>query len=322
VASTARELVQAVAGPQRRRVPTRDRILLAPLISRSPDIIHFQFSGIAVAYSDLLAELRPAKLVVSCRGTAERVVRFRDPTRGSALAAMFAKMDLIHCVSDEIASIVVELGAPPERILVNRPAVPSGQFTPIAARRGQHDGSLRVLSIGRLSWAKGFDDGLRAIAAYRATGADVSYRIGGEGDEREKLLFLRHQLALDEQVTLLGVCDQDQVRQQLEWADVLLLPSLSEGISNVALEAMASGLPVIATDCGGMPEVIDDGANGYLVSIGDTASMAQRLAELADDPDLRQRIGSAAIDRIQTAFDLERQITTFARAYDDLAANR
>ena len=111
--------------------------------------------------------------------------------------------------------------------------------------------------MGRLHWKKGFDDGLRTAARLRARGIDVDYRIAGEGSEREKLEFLVHELGLGGSVTLLGVQTQEQVRDQLGRADALLLPSLSEGISNAVLEAMAAGLPVVTTDCGGMTEVVE-----------------------------------------------------------------
>ena len=142
--------------------------------------------------------------------------------------------------------------------------------------------------------------------------------LAGEGPEREKLSFIRHQLNVAERVTLLGTQSQAEVLDQLRWADVLLLPSLSAGISNAVLEAMAAGLPVIATQCGGMAEVIDTGTEGFVVPIGDTVAMADRLAALGDDPDLRHRIGTAAAARAVAEFDIGRQIDVFARAYDAL----
>jgi colanic acid/amylovoran biosynthesis glycosyltransferase len=172
-----------------------------------------------------------------------------------------------------------------------------------------------VLSIGRLHWKKGFDDGLRAIAGLVASGRPVEYRIAGEGGEREKLSFLVHQLAIGASATLLGVQRQDEIRDQLAWADVLLLPSLSEGISNAVLEAMAAGLPVIATRCGGMDEVIDDGVDGFLVEIGDTDAMQGRLAQVADDRDLAAQLGRAAGERARAEFDLSRQVRVFVDAY-------
>ena len=78
---------------------------------------------------------------------------------------------------------------------------------------------------------------------------------------------------------------------------------------------VAAGLPVVSTTCGGMQEVIDDGVDGYLVDIGDTAAMADRLTALGGDPDLRDRLGAAASLRAADHFDLSRQVDVFLRAY-------
>jgi colanic acid/amylovoran biosynthesis glycosyltransferase len=314
-----RALVGSMAGRDS-TLGARRRLLLAPIVSSGPDIVHFEFSGIGVELSDLLDEVRPSRLVVSCRGAAEQIVPLRDPRRGPALAELFARVDLIHCVSEDIAETAESFGAPRDRILVNRPAVPVGDLAPLAGRREPHDGPLRVLSIGRLHWKKGFDDALRAVAMATELGCAIDYRIAGEGPEHEKLSFLAHQLDLGDGARLLGVQRQDEIRDQLAWADVLLLPSLSEGISNAVLEAMASGLPVIATRCGGMDEVIDPGGDGFLVDIGDLDAMQHHLTQIADDRDLAARLGRAAGARARAEFDLSRQVQVFVDAYRGLAS--
>lgn len=295
----------------------KQNLLHAPMRSVRTDIVHFEFSGIAVAYRDLLEQLRPARLVVSCRGAAEQIVPLANPQRADELARIFDTVDLIHCVSDDIRRTVESYGAPSRKILVNRPAVPTGDFAPLAhARltrpRSADSGPLRVLSVGRLHWKKGFDDALRAMSA---AGIDVEYRIAGDGPEREKLSFLIDQLGLTGRVELLGRQSTGQVANLLTWADVFLLPSLSEGISNAALEAMAAGLPVVATTCGGMTEVIDDGQTGFLVEVGDVAAMAERLNVLADEPSTRSALGTAAAAHAAKEFDIDRQIQVFLDAY-------
>jgi len=296
----------------------RDRALLAPFRLGRTDIIHFELSGIAVGYRDLLRHLRPARLAVSCRGTNDQVLPFTDPDRAEELAAVFAEVDLIHCVSDAMRRNVERLGAPPEKVLVNRPAIPIEEFAPLAAERAPHDGPLRLLSVGRLNWVKGYDDALRALAPLVAAGCEVEYRIVGDGDQHEKLSFVIDQLGLGGSVQLLGARTQDEVRDLLVWADAFLLSSLSEGISNAVLEAMASGLPVVATDCGGMSEVIDSGTDGLIVGIGDARALRGALEALASDSGLRHRLGAAATARAAADFGMDRQVRTFAAAYDAL----
>jgi len=312
--------LSGLAGRDRR---WRARIVQAPLTAADTDIIHFEFSGIAITYLDAIDALRRDhrrhhRIVVSCRGAAEQIEPFRDPDRAAGLAEVFARADLIHCVSDDMRATVESFGAPAAKILVNRPAVPVADFAPLRRSGTGTDGPLRVLCIGRLHWKKGLDDALRAMAALRARGRDAELRIVGEGPEREKLTFVRHTLGLADRVTLLGSRSQAEVREQLAWADVLLLPSLSEGISNAVLEAMAAGRAVVTTDCGGMLEVVTDGRDGLVVGVADVEAMADRLALLADDPDLRARLGTAAAARAEVDLDLSRQVRLFLDAYRTL----
>lgn len=305
-----------------RRLPSLDLLRrerwIAPIAAGHFDVVHFEFSGIAVKALPLLGELRPARLVVSCRGAGEQIVPLRDPRRGEQLRQVFEVVDGIHCVSDDMAATVRALGAPAEKILVNRPAVDAPRWARLAAgRQPRPDSVLRVVSVGRLHWKKGLDDALRAIAMARAAGIDVAYRIVGDGAEMEKLTFLRTQLGLDEVVELVGWQDEVAVEGHLAWADVFLLPSLSEGISNAALEAMASGLPVISTDCGGMAEVISPGVDGLVVGVGRTTDMADAIADLAD-PERRAALGRAAMAVIVDRHDLLGQGQRFVALYERL----
>ncbi len=310
----------AAKGGPAGRAELRQRVLAAPLAAADTDIIHFEFSGIAVTYLDSLDDLRRrARLAVSCRGAAEQIQPLRDPSRADALRKVFSMMDLIHCVSDDMRRTVERYGAPPERIVVNRPAVPVQRFIDLRSHEGPSV-ELRVLSVARLHWKKGLDDGLRALAALRSSGIDATYRIAGEGPEREKLMFLTDQLGLADAVQLLGTCTEAQVRDELREAHVLLLPSLSEGISNSVLEAMAAGRAVVTTDCGGMTEVVTDGVDGFVVPVGDTSTMADRLATLARDPQLRQSIAQQAAATADREFDISRQVAVFVDAYRRIAS--
>lgn len=313
-----RTLSMTAAGGPASATELRRRMLAAPLSMFDTDIVHFEFSGIATTYLDALDELRRrARLAVSCRGAAEQIEPLRDPARADALREVFARMDLIHCVSEDMRRTVLDLGAPEDRILVNRPAVPVAQFAPLR-RVERPPGPLRVLSIGRLHWKKGLDDGLRAVARTIRGGTDLQYRIVGEGDQREKLTFLIDQLGLVGRAELLGAKSQTEVIEQLRWCDVVLLPSLSEGISNAVLEAMAAGRAVVTTDCGGMTEIIDDGVNGLVVPVGDELLIAEHLRSLGADPVLADRLGTAAARTADDSLDLSHQVERFVTAYRGL----
>lgn len=299
----------------------RSRVVQAPLATATTDIVHVEFSGIAVTYLPALRSLkRHHRLAVSCRGAAEQIEPLVDPGRIDALAEVFDMVDLIHCVSDDMRRTVEALGAPPGRILVNRPAVPTADLAPLRGPAADHGGPLRILCIGRLHWKKGLDAAVRAVAELSHRGCGTELRIVGEGPERPRLTFTADRCGVADRVTLLGSRTSDEVRDQLAWTDVLLLPSLSEGISNAVLEAMAAGLPVVTTDCGGMEEVVTDGVDGMVVPVTDVTAMADRLETLAADPDLRTALGAAAAARADADFDLSRQIRLFSQAYRTLVS--
>lgn len=323
---TAR-LLAADSGARQRGAALRPDIRhhhgLLPVAAGGYDIVHFEFSGIAAVMVDALPHLRPARLSVSCRGAAEQIAPHRDSERADRLARVFAEVDLIHCVSADMAEIVQGFGAPAERIVVNRPAVDTARWQGVGRVdpevRGTAAAPLRVISVARLHWKKAFDDAIRAVAEARRAGLHVHYRIAGEGPEREKLLYLRHSLGLEEEVELLGWQGQDEVEGHLGWADAFLLPSLSEGISNSALEAMAAGVPLVSTRCGGMEEALAGSDDGVLVDVGDLTQMAEALRSLGD-PQRRAELALGGVARALAEFDLSRQADVFVHAYRDLLA--
>lgn len=309
-------MVRSIPSSWRTDGRARHTLATAPILAVETDIVHFEFSGIAVTYLDHLAALaKRSRIAVSCRGAAEQITPLHDPTRQRQLAEVFDAASLIHCVSDDMRQTVEAYGAPPARILVNRPAVPVAEFAELRRPARPDSGPVRVLSIGRLHWKKGFDDGLRALAGLRDRGVGADYRIAGEGPEREKLEFMLHELGLGGVVELLGSCAQSRIKELLVWADVLLLPSLSEGIANVALEAMSAGVPVVSTRCGGMAEVIEDGSTGMLVDVGDTVAMTDRIETIAKDPDLAAGLSLRAAAYADDNLDISGQIQRFMRGY-------
>ena len=309
-------MVRSVPSSWRTDGRARHTLATAPILAVETDIVHFEFSGIAVTYLDHLEELaNRSRIVVSCRGAAEQITPLYDATRRRQLAEVFDAASLIHCVSDDMRRTVEGYGAPPDRILVNRPAVPVAEFASLRRPTRSDGGPVRVLSIGRLHWKKGFDDAIRAISELHGRGVDIDYRVAGEGPEREKLQFMIHELSLESVVDLVGSCEQPRIKELLGWADVLLLPSLSEGIANVALEAMAAGVPVVSTRCGGMAEVIEDGSTGMLVDVGDTVAMTDRIETIAKDPDLAAGLSLRAAAYADDNLDISGQIQRFVRAY-------
>ncbi|MGH7720995.1 MAG: glycosyltransferase, partial [Gemmatimonadaceae bacterium] len=308
-------------GAARARSGTGSRSLRAwalglPLAAGEFDIVHFEYSGIAVSYLDVLSLLAPAKLIVSCRGAAEQITPLVDAKRAEGLRAMFAVVDRVHCVSNDMVDTVRQYGLDPRRAFVNYPSIDLGEFRRLRPYRAATEGPVRIVSTGRLHWKKGFEYALLAVRKLLDAGHDVSYAILGGGPEEERLRVTISDLRLAGCVELRGRQPSGAVRSALEEADIYLLPSVSEGLSNAALEAMAMELPVVSTSAGGMAEAIDDGLEGLLVPTRDADALARRIEDLLRDPGRRAEMGRAGRRRVERQFSLEGQTARFVEEYE------
>jgi sugar transferase (PEP-CTERM/EpsH1 system associated) len=140
----------------------------------------------------------------------------------------------------------------------------------------------------------------------------------GDGPERAVLQKQVSKLDLSDYVWLAG--DRNDIPELLQSMDIFLLPSLGEGLSNTVLEAMASGLPVIATNVGGNSELVVSEVTGLLVSVGDIEDLSQAMQALVDAPDMRDSMGRNARKTIENKFDWSRAVEEYFTVYDELLA--
>jgi glycosyltransferase involved in cell wall biosynthesis len=138
----------------------------------------------------------------------------------------------------------------------------------------------------------------------------------GDGPERERLEQLARDLGIAKNVYFVGY--QADVSPYYELFDAFLLPSVNEGTPVSAIEALASGTPVVANSVGGVPDVVRHGIDGFLVEPGDVAGAADRLAELARDPALAERLGEAGKERVVPRYAVERLVDDVDRLYRSL----
>ena len=286
------------------------------LLERSYDIIHFEFSGLGVAYGNILDSLN-AKLVVSCRGTAEKVKPVSEPNRKEQLKKLFSKVDGIHCVSQDMASTILPFCSDPAKIFVNRPSIDPGVFKRTKEYSPSPAG-LQLLTIGRFTFQKGYLIGLMAMQQLRKEGVKFKWKIVGDGPLKEEIQYHIHALQLEDCVELLGKKNRDEIVELYNSVDVFLLPSFYEGIANVCLEAMSMELPVVSTKSGGMEEVIVHGENGLLCEVYNPASIAENIKALTQNPRYLKELGVNARKTILERFTITRQVDVFEEQYSKL----
>ncbi len=202
---------------------------------------------------------------------------------------------------------------PGDKVVVIHNGVELERFQ--AGRRGTRP-PLRAISVARLSVIKDQPTLLRAVRQVVDAHPGFRLDIVGEGPERPTLERLRGELGLAESVRLLGY--RDDVGPLLAEADLFLLTSTSEGLALTLLEAMASGLPVVATDVGGNREVVVHGETGLLVPPRSPTAVAQAVAQLLQDPARAVAMGRAGRRRVEESFDIRTMVARYERLYDEL----
>ena len=235
-------------------------------------------------------------------------------------------MDRVVCVSDgQAAKVRRWCGVAESRLGVirNSARLAAFEYTDPAARgrlRGFFSSDIRVshlvLAAGRFSPEKGFGVLVEAAAAVCRSAPATGFVLFGDGPLRPELSRRVLQLGLADRFVMPGFrTDLDSL---IGAADVVVLPSFTEGLPNVALEASAAGVPVVATAVGGTPEVVADGDGGFLVPPGDPAAIATRVCELLASAALREQMSFAARDRMREFFTFEAQAAAYVRLFESL----
>ncbi|HWH93709.1 MAG TPA: glycosyltransferase [Baekduia sp.] len=298
--------------------PTKD--FETTIAELEPDLIHFGYGTLALGRMHA-AQATGAKTVVSFRGYDINYHGLEDP---AIYDEVWHGVDMLHFVGEDTWERAQRRGCPPQRAhTIITDAVDVSRFSPPERSlelAGTAERPLRIVSVGRLHWKKGHEFGLAAIRKLVDRGVDVRYRIIGEGPHREATLFAIHDLQLAGHVELCGAQPAEEVHAQLAWADVFLHPAVSEGFCVSAIEAQAMGLPVVCSDADGLAQNVVDGETGFVVARRDAALLADRLATLAQDAELRLRLGAAARRRATVAFDETQQIERFEALYRQLLA--
>lgn len=237
------------------------------------------------------------------------------------------RMDRTVCVSEAQAVKVRRAGVPPERIVVIRNAIAAealGEPDPIYQQRLRELFAVPPARIvgaaGRLSPEKGFDQLVDAAAFVGRTDPGVGFVLFGEGPLRTALARQITNRGLQGRFILAGF--RTDLEQFLPHLHLLALPSYTEGLPVILLEALAAGVPVAATAVGGTPEVLAEGVGGYLVPAGDPAALARRILDILRDETGRRELGRRGRQRVRSEFTFEVQSAAYQRLFESLASQR
>ena len=237
-------------------------------------------------------------------------------------------VDRFITVSQDLqAWLIDDVGIPARKIVQIYNGVDTGKFTPRphiqdtpAAIEPESATVVHIGTVGRLAAIKDQATLLKAthqfLQAQPGLRSFIKVTLVGDGPLMPELKQLATALHLDDIVTMAG--NRDDIPQLLQQFDVFVLPSLGEGVSNTILEAMASGLPIIATAVGGNGELVSNGVNGLLTPAGDINALANALVDLVTDTQKRQAMGRASLGLVASGFSWSRTVEQYQAVYDSL----
>ena len=293
-------------------------VLARILERRRADVLHVYFGHTGVHLLPFLHRWQ-GPTIVSFHGM-DVQTRENDPAYEQKLRELLQTTTLVLARSHSLQERLLALGCPPEKLRMNRTGIPLEQF-PCVNRTAPADGGWRFAQACRLIEKKGLDDALHAFARFAADHPKARFTIAGEGPLLGALQHLRSELGLDGQVEFVGFLKGADLCRLYHDSHIFLHPSRitadgnQEGVPNSMLEAMATGLPVLATHHGGIPEAVRDGISGILVAERDRGALHAAMQRLTTEPGLWHRMSSAASADVREHFESSAQISRLEDAY-------
>ena len=229
----------------------------------------------------------------------------------------------VCCVSEALEAIVCsDFGISRRKVTTILNGVDVGRFSGVESERPRVRGELGVAardvligSVGRLHQEKNYGLLIAAIAELSRR-APVKLLLVGDGSDAGNLRALVRSLGCDGAVMMPG--ERRDVPELMTAMDVFVLPSKSEGLPNTVLEAMCAGLPVVGSNVGGIPGVVDDGRSGFMFTSGDGRDLALKLEQLITNPILRRDMGACGRRIVETRFSLARMVEGYEKMYAEL----
>jgi glycosyltransferase involved in cell wall biosynthesis len=284
-----------------------------------PDVVHFQSHIVVGRGLSIEAEKRGIRIVGTNHFMPENLLEFtllpkswQDWAVGLAWKAAkrtFGRASAITTPTRRAAEFL-EKSTGLTNVYAISCGINAGNYTPDFTVRPKN----RILFVGRVTGEKQIDVLLKAVSLLPSE-LDARLEIVGGGDQKKNLEALAVTLGIDDRVTFTGYVTEQELRDAYTRATVFAMPSIAELQSIATMEAMASGLPVVAADAMALPHLVHDGENGHLFAPGDAQQMADRLADVLTLPqDELDRLKNASL-RFIAAHDIQRTLTTFEKLY-------
>ena len=281
-----------------------------------PDIVHFQWTSMLKYLSELTLPSK-TKTIFSQRGYQINILPFLNNEHMSFLKKIYKKIDGFHSVSNDIkltSNIIFNSSNKIDHVIYSG----INKLNIFAKTNNNFNNEIKIISVGRDHWKKGYRTAINAMIKLKSKNVRFHYTIVGV-EANEELLFLIKEFNLSKNITFISNISQSKVYQMMYNSDLFLLPSLSEGIANVCIEAMFCKLPVISTNCSGMSELITDYKTGFLVPTRDSLAIASKIEEILKiDSDLIKQIVDKAYEKVIFQHNEERMSKNMINLYREV----
>jgi colanic acid/amylovoran biosynthesis glycosyltransferase len=301
------------------RISRSELVALTRLLNiEDAQLLHIYFGHIAVHLLPLIRSW-PRPSIVSFHG-ADVMVDMNKPAYRQATMEMLSGVRRVLVRSESLRRAVMSLGCDERKIEILRTGIPLDQF-PFRERAVPRNGEWRLVQACRLIEKKGLPVTLRAFAIFKKQYPRAILEIAGEGPLLPSLKKLTAELDLADSVRFRGFLSQEALRELFYQSHIFLHPSETgsdgnqEGVPNSMLEAMATGLPVFATKHGGIPEAIESGVSGVLVTEGDFEELAGKLLKAVKNTESLGGIALAGSNRVAREFDQTNQVRRLEDIY-------
>lgn len=286
-------------------------IINGHILSESLDWLHFGFGTMAIGRENVAKSIG-AKMAVSFRGFDYYVYPEKNK---NCYKELFQKEIKYHVLSEGMKNGLVDKGIKNKSIVKITPAINIDLFS-TQSNRFESEDKIQIVSVARLHWIKGLEYTFEALAILKQQKIAFHYTIIGDGNEKERLVFAVHQLGLKENVTFAGKLSPEEVKAQLQSADLYLQYSIQEGFCNAVLEAQAMGKICVVSDAEGLRENVVDGITGFVVPKRKPLSLANTIvAVMVLSETEKGQLQQNAVERVETEFNLEQQQEKFNDFY-------